>query len=129
MPGGTDGIRRAGAEGRPRDFRQLVERIIKSIPKGRVLSYGQVAALAGKPGGARAVVWALHGMRGAPWWRVIRSDGQVAEEMAPRQVPRLRAEGVKVRGRRVSRQARAIGESQTCSQNGARVSRHSEQGP
>ncbi len=108
MPGGTDGSRRSGGQGGPRDFRQLVERIIQSIPKGRVLSYGQVAALAGKPGGARAVVWALHGMRGAPWWRVIRSDGLVAEEMAPRQVPRLRAEGVKVRGRRVSGRARQL---------------------
>ena len=106
MPGGADGTGRGGSQGLPRNFRQLVERIIKAIPKGRVLSYGQVAALAGKPGGARAVVWALHEMRGAPWWRVIRSDGQVAEEMAPRQVPRLRAEGVRVRGRRVFRQAR-----------------------
>src|SRR5215468_11610065 len=105
-----------------RAFRARVERIVKAIPKGQVLSYGRVALLAGKPGGARAVVWALHGMSGAPWWRVIRSDGLVAEEMAPRQVPRLRAEGVRVLGRRVSRQARAIGESQTCSQNGARVS-------
>ena len=106
MPGDRDGTRRDGGEGLPCNFRQLVERIIKAIPKGQVLSYGQVAALAGKPGGARAVVWALHGMRGAPWWRVIRSDGQVAEEMAPRQVPRLRAEGVRIRGRRVWGRAR-----------------------
>ena len=106
MPGASDDTRRDGGERLPRNFRQLVERIIKSIPKGQVRSYGQVAALAGKPGGARAVVWALHGMRGAPWWRVIRSDGQVAEEMALRQLPRLRAEGVRVRGRRVWAQAR-----------------------
>ena len=103
MPGGA---RRGGGARLPRNFRRLVECIIKSIPKGRVLSYAQVAALAGKPGGARAVVWALHGMTGVPWWRVIRSDGLVAEDMAPRQVPRLRNEGVRIRGRRVSRQAR-----------------------
>jgi alkylated DNA nucleotide flippase Atl1 len=39
---------------------------------------------------------------GAPWWRVIRSDDTVAREVAPRQVPKLRAEGVKIRGLRVS---------------------------
>ncbi|HKD43479.1 MAG TPA: MGMT family protein [Myxococcaceae bacterium] len=85
-----------------RAFRARVERIVKAIPKGQVLSYGRVALLAGKPGGARAVVRALHGMSGAPWWRVIRSDGTVAREMAIRQVPRLRADGLEIRGRRVS---------------------------
>jgi methylated-DNA-protein-cysteine methyltransferase related protein len=85
-----------------RAFRARVERIVKAIPKGQVLSYGKVALLAGRPGGARAVVRALHGMSGAPWWRVICSDGNVAREMATRQVPKLRADGLEIRGRRVS---------------------------
>jgi len=83
-------------------FHARVERIVKAIPRGEVLSYAKVAVLAGRPGGARAVVRALYVISGAPWWRVIRSDGTVAKEVAARQVPRLRAEGVTVRGLRVS---------------------------
>ena len=51
------------------------------IPRGRVASYGGVAALAGIPNGARTVARLLHaaaGPRGLPWWRVVRSDGSIA---------------------------------------------------
>ncbi len=82
-------------------FQGRVQRIVRAIPKGQVLSYGKVALLAGKPGAARAVVRALHGLSGAPWWRVIRSDGTVAREMAPRQAQKLRADGLRIRGLRV----------------------------
>jgi methylated-DNA-protein-cysteine methyltransferase-like protein len=75
-----------------------------------VLSYAQVALRAGKPGAARAVVRALHQISGAPWWRVIRSDGTMAPQIAPKQLPRLRSEGVQVRGLRVlARRTRAAG--------------------
>ncbi|HWE22814.1 MAG TPA: MGMT family protein, partial [Myxococcales bacterium] len=37
-------------------FARAVRRIVRSIPRGRVLSYGEVALRAGRPGGARAVV-------------------------------------------------------------------------
>lgn len=37
------------------EFSQEVHRVVKSIPAGQVLTYGQVAALAGRPGAARAV--------------------------------------------------------------------------
>jgi len=87
-------------------FVACVERIIKAIPKGQVRSYGQVAAMAGKPGGARAVVRALHLISGVPWWRVIRSDGTVAPQMAPRQLPKLRADGLHVSGRRIARRSK-----------------------
>ena len=75
--------------------------MVKAIPKGTTLSYARVALLANRPGASRAVVRALHALNGVPWWRVIRSDGTVAKEMAAKQVPRLRREGVEVRGRRV----------------------------
>jgi len=55
--------------------------IIRSIPFGRVMSYGQIAAAAGIPHGARAVVRLLHASSGKydlPWWRVVRSDGRIA---------------------------------------------------
>ena len=84
-------------------WQQAVERVVRSIPRGQTLGYSEVALRAGKPGAARAVVRALHGLDGAPWWRVIRSDGSVAEAMATEQVPRLQKEGVKVVGLRVLR--------------------------
>jgi methylated-DNA-protein-cysteine methyltransferase-like protein len=83
------------------EFDERVAQVVRSIPRGQVSSYGQVAARAGKPNGARAVVRALNRVRGLPWWRVIRSDGTLAEEVAEEQARRLRREGVRVRGRRV----------------------------
>ncbi|HEY8208209.1 MAG TPA: MGMT family protein [Myxococcaceae bacterium] len=83
------------------EFDERVAKVIRSIRKGTVSSYGQVAAAAGKPRGARAVVQVLNRVRGLPWWRVIRSDGTLAPEVAREQARRLRAEGVVVRGRRV----------------------------
>jgi methylated-DNA-protein-cysteine methyltransferase-like protein len=75
-----------------------VERVVKAIPPGKTASYGQVAMLAGRPGGARAVVRALQVLEGLPWWRVIRSDGSLAEQVRAEQGRRLRAEGVAVKG-------------------------------
>ncbi len=88
-------------------FAARVAAVVRAIPKGTTLSYAQVALLAGKPGAARAVVRALYATKGIPWWRVIKSDGTVAKEMAQEQVPRLRREGVAVVGRRVPLPARA----------------------
>ncbi len=82
-------------------FDERVAKVIRGIRKGTVASYGQVAESAGAPRGARAVVQALGRLKGLPWWRVIRSDGTLAEEVAAEQARRLRAEGVTVRGRRV----------------------------
>jgi methylated-DNA-protein-cysteine methyltransferase-like protein len=55
--------------------------LIKRIPKGRVASYGQIAALAGNPRGSRAVAWLLHSSSGRerlPWHRVINSRGTIS---------------------------------------------------
>lgn len=54
--------------------------------------------LAGKPGASRAVVRALHELERVPWWRVIKSDGTIAEVLAE-QAPKLKAEGVVVERR------------------------------
>jgi methylated-DNA-protein-cysteine methyltransferase-like protein len=90
----------------PEPFAVRVDRVVRAIPRGKTLSYGAVAAFAGRPGGARAVVRALHSLKGVPWWRVIRADGTIAEEIAVEQARRLRAEGVRVTGRRVPASAR-----------------------
>jgi methylated-DNA-protein-cysteine methyltransferase-like protein len=80
-----------------------VEAVVRSIPRGQTLSYAQVAMFAGKPGASRAVVRALYAIDGAPWWRVIKSDGTVAKEMFSRQAPRLKRDGLTLKGRRVAR--------------------------
>ena len=59
--------------------------IVKSIPKGKVATYGQVALLAGNPRWARVVGYALHknpepGI--IPCHRVVNRNGQVAESFA-----------------------------------------------
>jgi methylated-DNA-protein-cysteine methyltransferase-like protein len=83
-------------------FEQAVVAAVKAIPRGTTASYARVALFAGKPGAARGVVRALRvAPKGLPWWRVIRSDGTMAKEVAAEQARRLKAEGVEVRGRRV----------------------------
>ena len=59
-----------------------IYRIVKQIPKGKVATYGQIAALAGIPGGARQVGYALHNLKDnndVPWYRVINSKGQISQ--------------------------------------------------
>lgn len=85
----------------PSPFDRAVARVVKAIPRGQTLSYAGVALRANKPGAARAVVRALHRLSGLPWWRVIRSDRTLAPQVAVEQSKRLRAEGVKLKGRRL----------------------------
>ena len=90
------------ASPRSNDLEQAVVRIVRAIPPGSVLSYGRIALLAGRPGGASALARLLRSTREAlPWWRVVRADRTLAREVADRQAARLQAEGVEVRGRRI----------------------------
>lgn len=62
-------------------FTETVLKIIKSIPEGRVMTYGRVAALAGNPRGARQVARILHSMtkkHNLPWHRIINSQGRIS---------------------------------------------------
>ena len=55
--------------------------VVEAIPYGRVATYGQVAALAGYPGHARQVGYALHSLpegSEVPWHRVINARGEVS---------------------------------------------------
>jgi O-6-methylguanine DNA methyltransferase len=60
-------------------FKTKVIAVVKKIPKGKVLTYGQVAKLAGHPGAARAVgtIMANNDDQSIPCHRVIKSDGTV----------------------------------------------------
>lgn len=60
------------------NFTQKVELILKNVPKGKVTSYGTIAALAGSPRAARQVVQILHRTDNIPWHRVINSQGKIA---------------------------------------------------
>lgn len=82
------------------DFRQRVEALVAQIPKGRVMTYGQLAALAGNARAARIVGGIAHfGNPGLPWQRVVNKQGGLASgypggRSGHKQV--LEAEGVAV---------------------------------
>lgn len=84
------------------NFTERACRVLRAIPRGRVASYGQVAALAGMPSGARQVVRILHSSSASarlPWHRVLRADGTIALGAGAgfeEQRARLAAEGVEV---------------------------------
>lgn len=62
-------------------FHQRVKQTIRRIPKGKVATYGQIAALAGDPRGARQVSWVLHSSSEKdklPWHRVINGQGRIS---------------------------------------------------
>jgi methylated-DNA-protein-cysteine methyltransferase-like protein len=86
-------------------FSRQVLQVVRRIPRGRVATYGEVAAAAGNPLAARAVATALRlaGAGGIPWHRVLASGGRIAlrGEAALEQRLRLEAEGVRFRGARV----------------------------
>ena len=61
-------------------FTAVVKNIIKKIPRGKVATYGQIAALAGNPRAARQVVRILHSSSGKdklPWHRVVNSQRRI----------------------------------------------------
>ncbi|WP_028608500.1 MGMT family protein [Paenibacillus harenae] len=85
-------------------YTQRVIEVIKAIPEGYVMTYGQVAGQAGSPRGARQVVRILHSMsesHNLPWHRVVNAKGEIAikdEEARYRQTLYLSGEGVEVSG-------------------------------
>jgi methylated-DNA-protein-cysteine methyltransferase related protein len=86
----------------PTPFGRDVLDVVAGLPPGVVVTYGEVATEAGRPGAARAVGAVLRA-RGAsvPWWRVVRADGRLAPGLAAEQQRRLRAEGVRCHEGRV----------------------------
>lgn len=90
------------------EFTKNVIKAIKSIPRGKVATYGLIAKMAGKPQGSRGVGWILHSSTHAhtlPWQRVIKSSGLLSfPEMSAeflRQKRLLEIEGVIIEGRKV----------------------------
>lgn len=84
-------------------FRTRVLRLVRSIPRGRVATYGQIAAMAGFPRRPRQVGMILKGLpqeTDLPWHRVVNAQGNVPSEGrwwgAMVQIQRLREEWVEV---------------------------------
>lgn len=85
------------------DFRAAVLALVKKIPKGKLASYGQIAALAGFPQRPRQVGMVLSGLPEGtklPWHRVVNARGYVPSRGrwwgAFEQIGRLRDEGIEV---------------------------------
>lgn len=88
-------------------FSERVYRVVRRVPAGRVIAYGEVAALLGAPRAARGVGSALAAMpegSSVPWWRVVNARGEIslAHHRGRLQRSLLEAEGVRfARGGRV----------------------------
>ncbi len=87
------------------EFEERIKGRIRAIPRGKVATYGQIAALAGNPRGARQVARVLHSCSetaGLPWHRVINSRGGISLGRGrgfEEQRRRLIGEGVRVGSR------------------------------
>lgn len=82
------------------NFKERVYALVAQIPKGRVMTYGQLAALVGHPRAARIVGGIAHyGDPNLPWQRVVNKQGGLATGYPGGQVAHkshLEAEGVAV---------------------------------
>ena len=106
--------RKPRAKDRTPPFHRAVYRLVRQVPRGKVVTYGQVAAILGHPRAARAVGHALRMLppmlvRVVPWQRVINSTGHISHRgdifRPEEQRELLEAEGVRFdRGSKVDLQ-------------------------
>jgi len=60
-------------------YRKRVYDLVKEIPRGKVMTYGQIAIILGEAYTARTVGYVMHGAEdGVPWQRVINSQGKIS---------------------------------------------------
>jgi alkylated DNA nucleotide flippase Atl1 len=78
---------------RPTSFQQAVVEAVARLGPGELVTYGDLAAELGRPGGAQAVANVLRSAAGLPWWRERPADGRLYCSHAPVQGPLLEAEG------------------------------------
>ena len=86
-------------------FREKVYEIVKNIPPGKVLTYKEVAKLAGRPRAWRAVGNILNKNRDfkIPCHRVVRSDRKIGgySRGKNQKIGLLKKEGIKIRGEKI----------------------------
>ena len=84
-------------------WQRRVAEVLLGLSPGEVVTYGEVAAQAGRPGAARAVGAFLARSDGDyPWWRVVTAAGRLVPGHEAEQARLLRAEGVRVTTRGVA---------------------------
>ncbi len=84
------------------DLEVMILDVIRRIPQGDVMTYGEVAEIAGFPGRARAVGRVLAAtVEDVPWWRVVGSGFRIVSPSATEQRDRLVAEGHRIRAYRI----------------------------
>jgi len=85
-------------------YRERVYQLVRRIPRGRVMTYGQIAVILGQGYTPRTVGFVMHGANegNTPWHRVINSQGRCSTGgvvlPADKQQLMLEAEGVKFTG-------------------------------
>lgn len=83
-------------------FAGRAEAVIRALRPGEVVTYGEVAADAGRMGAARAVGHLLATAPGGlPWWRVVAANGRLVPGHEAEHARRLMAEGVALHQGRV----------------------------
>lgn len=86
----------------PSEFEQRMLVAVAALREGEVVSYGDIAAKAGRPNAPRAAGRFLAKSRyQIPWWRVVYSSGAIAECNLPKQANKLSMEGVEIRNQKV----------------------------
>lgn len=83
------------------DFEGAVAEVVRSLRRGEVVTYGDVASEAGRPGAARAVGNVLARRGDLPWWRVVAANGRLVPGHEVEHARRLRREGIAVVNGRV----------------------------
>ena len=78
-------------------WEEAVDRVLLALEAGDVVTYGEVALEAGRPGAARSVGTILAGSGGRyPWWRVVNASGRLVPGHEAEQARRLQREGIDV---------------------------------
>lgn len=98
------------------DLYLRIWKTVKTIPKGRVATYGQIARLCDLRGHARLVGYALHNLpdnSNVPWHRVINSQGKISlpkhTHAYMRQRKLLEKEGILFKGDKIDLEKNGIG--------------------
>ncbi len=84
----------------PQSFYERVYAVVREVPPGTVVTYGEVARRVGSPLASRATGYALHALAWdteVPWWRVVNREGGISDrpgDGALVQRQRLEAEGI-----------------------------------